>query len=160
VNILTAHNVTKVYGSRFGGVKYPALNGIDLRVEKSDFLGIMGPSGSGKTTLLNVISTIDRPTSGSIYIDGTNLLDLKEPALSDFRRNRLGFLFQDFNLLDTMTLKENIVLPLALSKTPYGVIKERVDTIADVLGITDVLLKRPYEVSGGQKQRAAAARGI
>jgi putative ABC transport system ATP-binding protein len=160
VNVLTAQNITKVYGSRFGGMKYPALNGIDLNVEKGDFLGIMGPSGSGKTTLLNVISTIDRPTSGSVTIGNTNLLDLREPALSDFRRNRLGFLFQDFNLLDTMTLKENIVLPLALSRTGHGEIKARVDAIASALGISDVLEKRPYEVSGGQKQRAAAARAI
>jgi putative ABC transport system ATP-binding protein len=120
----------------------------------------MGPSGFGKTTLLNVISTIDRPTSGSVLIEGQDITTLREPLLSDFRRNRLGFLFQDFNLLDTMTLQENIVLPLALSRVAHGVIMEKLREISTSLGIDDVLGKRPYEVSGGQKQRAAAARAI
>ncbi len=160
MEVLSARNVTKVYGSRIGAMKYPALNGIDLSVQEGEFLGIMGPSGSGKTTLLNVLSTIDRPTSGSIAIEGRDVSKIREPALSDFRRSRLGFLFQDFNLLDTMTLKENIVLPLALSKTPYPEIQQRLDGLSRSLGIADVLSKRPYEVSGGQKQRAAAARAI
>jgi putative ABC transport system ATP-binding protein len=120
----------------------------------------MGPSGSGKTTLLNVVSTIDRPTSGSVHVEGKDVTALREPELSGFRRNRLGFLFQEFNLLDTMTLQENIVLPLALAKTPHNEIKTRLDSLSQSLGIADVLQKRPYEVSGGQKQRAAAARAI
>lgn len=160
MEVLSTRNLTKVYGSKYGGVKYPALGGINLTVQKGEFLGIMGPSGSGKTTLLNVISTIDRPTSGSVFIEGEDITKLVEPALSSFRRNRLGFVFQDFNLLDTMTLRENIVLPLALSKMPYGKIKEKLSAINDALGIGDVLDKHPYEVSGGQKQRAAAARAI
>lgn len=160
MEILSAKKVTKVYGSRYGGMKYPALAGVDLTVQSGEFLGIMGPSGSGKTTLLNVLSTIDRPTSGTVIIEGREVTQIREPALSDFRRSRLGFLFQDFNLLDTMTLRENIVLPLALAKTPIEEIRRRLDVLAQALGIADVLDKRPYEVSGGQKQRAAAARAI
>lgn len=160
IQVLDIQNLKKVYGSKFGGVKYTALEDINLKVETSEFVGIMGPSGSGKTTFLNVISTIDKPTSGSVFIDGKDITNLKEPSLSSFRRKKLGFIFQDFNLLDTMTLKENIVLPLALAKTPYEVIKNRLKDISTKLGIDDILDKHPYEVSGGQKQRAAAARAI
>lgn len=160
IQVLDIQNLKKVYGSKFGGVKYTALEDINLKVETSEFVGIMGPSGSGKTTFLNVISTIDKPTSGSVFIDGNDITNLKEPSLSSFRRKKLGFIFQDFNLLDTMTLKENIVLPLALAKTPYEVIKNRLKDISTKLGIDDILDKHPYEVSGGQKQRAAAARAI
>lgn len=160
MEVLNIKRLTKVYGSKFGGMKYPALRGIDLKVNSGEFLGIMGPSGSGKTTFLNVISTIDRPTTGEVLIEGTDITKLKEPNLSAFRREKLGFVFQDFNLLDTMTLKENIVLPLALSKTPYKIIRERLDDISEKLGIKGVLQKYPYEVSGGQKQRAAAARAL
>lgn len=160
MEVLNIEGLKKVYGSKFGGVKYTALRDINLKVNKGEFVGIMGPSGSGKTTFLNVISTIDKPTSGRILIDGDNISDLREPNLSKFRRDKLGFIFQDFNLLDNMTLKENIVLPLALSKTPYSTIKTRLDNISTKLGISDILSKHPYEVSGGQKQRAAAARAI
>lgn len=160
MEVLNVQNLKKVYGSKFGGVKYPALNDINLKVEKGEFVGIMGPSGSGKTTFLNVISTIDKPTAGKVFVDGNDITNLREPHLSSFRKQKLGFIFQDFNLLDTMTLKENIVLPLALSKTPYSEITSRLNDISVKLGIDQVLNKYPYEVSGGQKQRAAAARAI
>lgn len=160
MEVLNIQGLTKVYGSKFGGFKYPALQEIDLHVESGEFLGIMGPSGSGKTTFLNVISTIDKPTSGKVLIEGTDITKLREPNLSDFRRKKLGFVFQDFNLLDTMTLQENIVLPLALSKTPYKIIKKSLESISTKLGIDGILKKYPYEVSGGQKQRAAAARAL
>lgn len=160
MEVLNVQNLKKVYGSKFGGVKYPALNDINLKVEKGEFVGIMGPSGSGKTTFLNVISTIDKPTAGKVFVDGNDITNLMEPHLSSFRKQKLGFIFQDFNLLDTMTLKENIVLPLALSKTPYSEITIRLNDISVKLGIGQILNKYPYEVSGGQKQRAAAARAI
>jgi putative ABC transport system ATP-binding protein len=160
MEVLNVKNLKKVYGSKFGGVKYTALDELDLKVNTGEFVGIMGPSGSGKTTFLNVISTIDKPTAGSVLIDGMDITKLKEPNLSKFRREKLGFIFQDFNLLDNMTLKENIVLPLALSKTPYATIEERLKEITTKLGISEILNKHPYEVSGGQKQRAAAARAI
>ncbi|WP_138206032.1 ABC transporter ATP-binding protein [Haloimpatiens lingqiaonensis] len=160
MEVLNIQNLKKVYGSRFGGVKYTALDNIDLKVNEGEFVGIMGPSGSGKTTFLNVISTIDKPTSGKVEIDGRDISQLKEPHLSAFRRDKLGFIFQDFNLLDNMTLKENIVLPLALANTSYDEIQKRLKEITSKLGISEVLNKHPYEVSGGQKQRAAAARAI
>ncbi len=157
-NVLVAKNVRKVYGSR--GNIYPALEDINLEIKEGEFIGIMGPSGAGKTTLLNVISTIDKPTSGTVNIDGENIVTMNEKKLSLFRRNKLGFLFQDFNLLDTLNIKENIVLPLALSKVNIKDIEERVSEVTLSLGIDDILNKYPYEVSGGQKQRAAAARAI
>lgn len=160
MEVLNIQNLVKVYGSKFGGAKYTALDNIDLLVNEGEFVGIMGPSGSGKTTFLNVISTIDKPTSGKVLIDGNDITKLREPHLSSFRREKLGFIFQDFNLLDNMTLKENIVLPLALSRKPYNEIKDRLHDITVKLGIDDILNKHPYEVSGGQKQRAAAARAI
>lgn len=160
MEVLNIQNLRKIYGSKLGGVKYTALDNINLKVDEGEFVGIMGPSGSGKTTFLNVISTIDKPTSGTVMIDGKDIVKLKEPHLSAFRRNKLGFIFQDFNLLDNMTLKENIVLPLALSKVPYAEIEKRLNDIASKLGIKEILNKHPYEVSGGQKQRAAAARAI
>lgn len=160
MDVLNIQNLKKVYGSKFGGIKYPALNDINLKVQNGEFVGIMGPSGSGKTTFLNVISTIDKPTSGSVFVDGMDITKLKEPHLSSFRREKLGFIFQDFNLLDTMTLKENIVLPLALCKTKHSIIEKRLLDISTKLGISELLNKYPYEVSGGQKQRAAAARAI
>lgn len=120
----------------------------------------MGPSGAGKTTLLNMISTIDRPTSGTVTIDGEDIVKMDEEKLSVFRRNKLGFIFQDFNLLDTLTVKENIVLPLSLSKVNLKEIKKRLKEVSEGLGIDDILNKYPYEISGGQKQRTAAARAI
>lgn len=160
MEVLNIQSLKKVYGSKFGGVKYTALDNINLTVNGGEFVGIMGPSGSGKTTFLNVISTIDKPTEGKVIIGGKDITKLKEPHLSAFRREQLGFIFQDFNLLDNMTLKENIVLPLALNKTPYSEINKRLTELANKLGISEILNKHPYEVSGGQKQRAAAARAI
>jgi len=157
-SILVAKNVKKVYGSR--GNVYPALDDIDLEIKEGEFVGIMGPSGAGKTTLLNVISTIDKPTSGTVTIDGDNIVKMNDSNLSSFRRNKLGFLFQDFNLLDTMTIKENIILPLSLAKVNHREIEKRAEEVAKSLGISNILNKYPYEVSGGQKQRTAAARAI
>ncbi|MDF2669768.1 MAG: transporter ATP-binding protein [Paenibacillus sp.] len=156
--IVEAKQVKKVYGSK--GSVYTALDGIDLTVLEGEFVGIMGPSGSGKSTLLNVLATIDLPTSGDIVIDGTSIIKMKEEELSAFRRTKLGFLFQDYNLLDTLTVKENIVLPLALSKTNVTVIEQKVEAIADRFGIRALLDKYPYQISGGQKQRTAACRAI
>lgn len=160
MKVLTVENIKKVYGERRGGNVSNALNGISFEVEKGDFVGIMGPSGAGKSTLLNVIATIDTATSGSVKIGGQDVINLKEPKLSSFRRKKLGFIFQDYNLLDTLTLKENIILPLVLSKVNARDIEKRAEKIADTLGITSILSKYPYEVSGGQRQRAAASRAI
>ena len=137
-----------------------ALNGVSLRVEQGDYLGIMGPSGSGKSTLLNCISTIDRPTSGQILINGTDVARMSARAAADFRREQLGFVFQNANLLDTLTNRENISLPLSIGRVPARQIRERVEAIAATLGIEQVLDKYPYQVSGGQAQRVAAARAI
>ncbi|MDD4588669.1 MAG: ABC transporter ATP-binding protein [Heliobacteriaceae bacterium] len=156
--VLEARNLKKVYGSR--GNAYPALDGIDLQIKEGEFVGIMGPSGAGKTTLLNLIASIDNPTGGTIIIDGDYLVTMNEDQLADFRRQKLGFLFQDFNLLDTLTVKENVVLPLALARVPAAEIEARVSRMAVLLGLQEILSKYPYEISGGQKQRTAAARAI
>lgn len=156
--ILHAKNVQKVFGTK--GNIYKALEDIDLEIKEGEFIGIMGPSGSGKSTLLNVLSTIDTPTSGDIIINGQHIVGMKEKQLADFRRNQLGFIFQDYNLLDTLTVKENILLPLALSKVPTNEIEKRVEKIARTFGISDILDKYPYHISGGQKQRTAASRAI
>lgn len=137
-----------------------ALDNFSLSVEKGEFVGIMGPSGSGKTTLLNLLATIDRPTSGTVMIDGVDTATLRGERLAQFRRERLGFVFQDFNLLDSLTIGENIALPLVLNRKPLRFIKEQLSLIARRLGIAELLNKYPYEVSGGQQQRAAAARAI
>lgn len=158
VNVLTVKNLKKVYAVR--GNVFPALNGIDMQMSEGEFIGIMGPSGSGKTTLLNIISTIDKPTSGEVLIGGEDVSKFKEDKLASYRRNQLGFIFQDFNLLDTLTLKENIALPLSLARVKVEEIEKQVDHISVLLGIENVLDKYPYEVSGGQKQRAAASRAI
>lgn len=160
MKVLTVQSIKKVYGGRHGGNVSNALNGISFEVEKGDFVGIMGPSGAGKSTLLNVIATIDKPTSGNVNIGGKDIVHLKEPELSRFRRECLGLIFQDYNLLDTLTLKENIILPLTLSKVSVKKIERSVDKISESLGIESILNKYPYEVSGGQKQRTAAARAI
>jgi putative ABC transport system ATP-binding protein len=157
-DVLTARNLKKVYGSR--GNVYTALQDIDLTIKQGEFVGIMGPSGAGKTTLLNIISTIDQPSSGTVTIGGEDIVKMNEEKLSVFRRNKLGFIFQDFNLLDTLTVKENIVLPLALSKVRLEELEKRLKEVATGLSIEDILNKYPYEISGGQKQRTAAARAI
>lgn len=156
--IITVKNVTKVYGARNN--KTIALSDVSFQINQGEFVGIMGPSGSGKSTLLNVISTIDKTTSGTITYEDKDISKLRENDLSDFRRKELGFIFQDFNLLDTLTVEENIVLPLAISRMPVKKINEKVTEVARILGIGDILKKFPYEISGGQKQRTAAARAI
>lgn len=159
-NVMEVRNVRKVYNSKLNGNQSNALKDISFSVEKGEFLGIMGPSGAGKSTLLNVISTIDTPTGGSVKIGGRSIINLDEDELSNFRRSKLGFIFQDYNLLDTLNLKENIILPLSLAREPVQSIEDKVKKISSMLGIEKILKKYPYEVSGGQKQRAAAARAI
>ncbi|MFX3618321.1 MAG: ABC transporter ATP-binding protein [Sporolactobacillus sp.] len=155
---LKASGLKKVYGRR--GNTYTAIKEFDLKLEKGEFVGIMGPSGSGKTTLLNILSTIDQPTEGDVEINGTPLSGMKDKDLALFRRDHLGFIFQDYNLLDTLTLEENIALPLALAKTDTDEISKRIGEISERLGIKNLLGKYPYEVSGGQLQRTAAARAM
>lgn len=157
-NVLTARNLKKIYGSR--GYNYTALQGIDMEIKQGDFVGIMGPSGAGKTTLLNIIATIDKPTSGSVLIDGDDIVKMNENQLSNFRRSKLGFIFQDFNLLDTLTVKENMILPLTLAKVDPKIIEQRALEVSKILGLEEIMHKYPYEISGGQKQRTAAARAI
>ena len=151
--ILTVTDLKKVYGK--GGSLTRALDGVSLSLEAGEFVGVMGPSGSGKTTLLNCVSTIDRPSAGSIVIDGKELTRLKGKELAKFRRERLGFIFQDCNLLDTLTTYENIALSLSIIRAPAQKIDRRVREMADLLGIADCLDKYPYQMSGGQQQRCA-----
>ena len=156
--ILTVTDLKKVYGK--GGSLTRALDGVSLSLEAGEFVGVMGPSGSGKTTLLNCVSTIDRPSAGSIVIDGRELTKLKGRELAKFRRERLGFIFQDCNLLDTLTAYENIALSLSIIRAPAQKIDRRVREMAGLLGISDCLDKYPYQMSGGQQQRCAAARAM
>ncbi len=156
--LLKARQVTKTYGNR--ATPYPALKGVDLDIRTGEFVGIMGPSGAGKTTLLNLLATIDQPDGGTIEFEGRDLAGLTGAELGHFRRDRLGFIFQDFNLLDTLTVEENLALPLALAGLKASVIGERTLAAARQLGIESLLPKRPYELSGGQKQRVAAGRAI
>lgn len=157
-DVLKLEHIQKYYGN--GGNVTKAIQDISFSVEEGEFVGIMGASGSGKTTLLNCISTIDRPTSGSIQVDGEELTGLRGRALTRFRRERLGFIFQDCNLLDTLTAFENIALSLSILRTPAAQIRDRVEETAELLGIGDCLDKYPYQMSGGQQQRCAAARAI
>lgn len=156
--ILKVTDLKRVYGK--GGAVTRALDGVSLSLEAGEFVGVMGPSGSGKTTLLNCVSTIDRPDSGSIIIDGRELTKLKGGELAQFRRERLGFIFQDCNLLDTLTAFENIALALSIVKAPAEEVEVRVREMARLLGISDCLDKYPYQMSGGQQQRCAAARAM
>ena len=155
---LKVENLKKYYGTKNNITK--AVNDLSLEVEEGEFVAIMGASGSGKTTLLNCISTIDEVTSGHIFIDEKDITELKEKELASFRRENLGFIFQDFNLLDTLTISENISLALIINKEDVNKVDEKVDDIAEKLGIKEILNKYPYEVSGGQKQRCACARAL
>lgn len=160
MELLQVNNLRKVYTTRFGGNKVEALKNINFSVEKGEYVAIMGESGSGKTTLLNILAAVDRPTSGEIFLNGSNTTVIKDDMLAKFRREHLGFVFQDFNLLDTFSLEDNIYLPLVLAGKNYKEMKCLLDDIAARLGIGELLKKYPYEVSGGQKQRAAVARAI
>lgn len=157
-NILKVDKIEKYYGSRSSLTK--AIDNLSFEVEKGEFVAIMGASGSGKTTLLNVISTIDKVTSGHIYVAGEDITKLKGNQLNKFRREELGFIFQDFNLLDTLTAYENIALALSIQNVPASEIERRIKKVAEELDIKDVLKKYPYQMSGGQKQRVASARAI
>lgn len=160
MSILEVRNLRKVYTTRFGGNKVEALSNVNFSVSQGEYVAIMGESGSGKTTLLNILAALDRPTSGEVVLDGKELSQLKDKELSGFRRDNLGFVFQDFNLLDTFTLEDNIYLPLVLSGMEYSEMNGRLKNLAASLGISGLLKKYPYEVSGGQKQRAAVARAL
>ncbi|RNB79910.1 ABC transporter ATP-binding protein [Brevibacillus nitrificans] len=158
-SVLEVKQVQKIYGAK-GESQSHALKGVTLNIREGEFVGIMGPSGSGKTTLLNVISTLDRPSQGVIEIAGTDITKMNQNQLADFRSQRLGFIFQDFNLLENLTMYENIALPLSLQGIPSTQIREQVKKVAKTLGIEELLTKYPVQVSGGQKQRAAAARAL
>lgn len=156
--LIKTQGLKKEYGSK--GMRFTALNGIDLEVQKGEFMAVMGPSGSGKTTLLNLISTIDKPTEGRIFFENTDFSTIKNNELARFRRDKIGFVFQDFNLLDNMTVMDNIALPLALNMADHRDITAKVRERASFFGIEEQLSKYPYQLSGGQKQRAAAARAL
>lgn len=158
--ILEVNNLKKVYVSRFGGNQVQALANLNFSVEEGEYVAIMGESGSGKTTLLNILAALDKPTNGEVLLNGKNIVTIKEKEISAFRRDNLGFVFQDFNLLDNFSLKDNILLPLVLEGMAYQKMEERLIPIANHLGIANLLGKYPYEVSGGQKQRAAVARAL
>ena len=160
MSLLEVRNVKKVYTTRLGANQVQALSNVNFSVEEGEYVAIMGESGSGKTTLLNILAALDRPTAGEILLNGKNTVEIKNKELSAFRRANLGFVFQDFNLLDTFSLKDNIFLPLVLSGKKYPEMEKRLKPIAEKLGIEKLLEKYPYEVSGGQKQRAAIARAL
>ncbi|MFZ2538118.1 MAG: ABC transporter ATP-binding protein [Oscillospiraceae bacterium] len=158
--LLDVKNLKKIYTTRFSGNQVQALSNVSFSVEEGEYVAIMGESGSGKTTLLNILASLDRPTSGEVLLSSTNIVSIKESEISKFRRNNLGFVFQDFNLLDTFCIKDNIFLPLVLSGKDHKEMETRLAPIAKKLGIQNILEKYPYEVSGGQKQRAAVARAL
>ena len=160
MSMLEVKNLKKIYTTRFGGNKVVALQNVNLTVEKGEFVAIMGESGSGKTTLLNILATLDKPTEGEVTLDGRKMNAIKEKELAKFRRERLGFVFQEFNLLDNFSVRDNIYLPLVLTGVPHQQMQERLKPIAEKLGISELLEKFPYEISGGQKQRVAVARAI
>lgn len=160
MSILEVNGLKKTYSTRFGGNKVEALRNVTFAVEEGEYVAIMGESGSGKTTLLNILAALDKPSGGTVKLDGRSLAQIRESEMAAFRRDNLGFVFQEFNLLDTFSLEDNIYLPLVLAGWQYGPMKQRLEPIARQLGISDLLKKYPYEVSGGQKQRAAVARAL
>lgn len=160
MSILEVKNLKKIYTTRFGGNQVTALSDVNFTVEKGEYVSIMGESGSGKTTLLNILAALDKPTSGEVLLNNNSTLAIKDKEISTFRRDNLGFVFQDFNLLDTFTIKDNIFLPLVLSRKEYKEMNEKLEPIAKKLGIYHLLSKYPYEVSGGEKQRTAVARAL
>lgn len=160
MSILKVNGVQKIYTTRFGGNKVEALKNVSFEVEQGEYVAIMGESGSGKSTLLNILASLDKPTSGNVILDGNDLSKIKESQAAAFRRDNLGFVFQEFNLLDTFTMEDNIYLPLVLAGKNYKEMNQRLKPIAAKLGITEILKKYPYEVSGGQKQRGAVARAL
>ena len=160
MSILKAVNIKKIYKTRLGGIQAEALSNINFSIEAGEFVAIMGESGSGKTTLLHILAALDSPTSGDVFLNGTSFSNIKEKERAAFRRNNLGFVFQDFNLLDNFSLEDNILLPLVLSGTDYNTMQKRLTPLVASLGISDIIKKYPYEVSGGQKQRTAVARAL
>lgn len=160
MTMLEVKNLKKIYTTRFGGNQVQALSNVSFSVEEGEYVAIMGESGSGKTTLLNILAALDKPTSGEVLLSGRNIVQISEKEISSFRRDNLGFVFQDFNLLDTFSLQDNIFLPMVLAGKSYREMAGRLKPIARKLGIEDILKKYPYEVSGGQKQRAAVARAL
>lgn len=158
--LVEVKNIKKIYTTRFGGNKVEALGDISFSVEAGEYIAIMGESGSGKTTLLNILASLDKPTSGEVLLEGKSIVNIKEKEIAAFRRNHLGYVFQDFNLLETFSLRDNVFLPLVLSGKAYKEMDSILQPIASKLGIKELLDKYPYEVSGGQKQRAAVARAI
>ena len=158
--ILEVQGLKKIYTTRFGGNQVQALSDVSFSVEQGEYVAIMGESGSGKTTLLNILAALDKPTGGKVFLEGRDLTAVREKEIAAFRRDNLGFVFQDFNLLDTFSLRDNILLPLVLAGKPYSEMERRLTPLARKLGIEKLLEKYPYEVSGGQKQRAAAARAL
>lgn len=160
MSLLEAKNIKKEYKTRFGKATCSALKNVSFSVEKGEYVAIMGESGSGKTTLLNILAALDKPTEGTVILDGMNLTTVKDKDVAQFRRDNLGYVFQDFNLLDTFSLEDNIYLPLVLAGKSHSEMKEKLDQIVNPLGIEGLLKKYPYEVSGGQKQRCAVARAL
>lgn len=160
MNVLEVKNLRKVYTTRFGGSRVTALENVSFEVQEGEYVAIMGESGSGKTTLLNIIASLDKPTSGSAVLGGIDLCKVKDKDIAVFRRNNLGFVFQDFNLLDSFSVRDNIFHPLVLAGKSYAEMERRLTPIAYELGIGELLSKFPYEISGGQKQRAAVARAL
>lgn len=160
MTLLEVKNLKKIYTTRFGGNQVQALSNVNFSVEEKEYVAIMGESGSGKTTLLNILAALDKPTSGKVYLKGRDLGEIHNKEMAAFRRQNLGFVFQDFNLLDTFSLEDNIYLPMVLSGKKYPEMSQKLKPIAQWLGITQLLKKFPYEVSGGQKQRAAVARAL